>query len=208
MMIMQQASTPYYVTYILGLGAEAQAAIYLPYLLIIIIVSPFAVKIAKKINNPVKMFKYLLFATGIGALLLLFPTDLISAVIVQSIIAAISGFSVIIMTPVIGMMLDETTLKFKAHKEGILLGINVVFQVLAGFFSTLIILVIHGITGFDATAGATQTSLAIFGLRLHIAIIPAIIIFIAALIFLKGWTLTGKRMEEVRGQLSEMKLSY
>jgi len=205
MSIMQQASIPYYISCILVLGAEAQLLIYMPYLIIVIAVTPFAVKIAKKIN-PVKMFKYLLFTYGIGAFLLLIPTDLISAIIVQSIIAFISGFTIIVLTPVIGMMLDEATLSFKAHKEGILLGIYIFFQALAGFASTLIILLVHSLTGFDPTLGASQTALAFFGLRLQIAIIPGIIMMIAGIIFMFGWTLTDEKMVEIRAKLKELKL--
>jgi Na+/melibiose symporter-like transporter len=64
--------------------------------------------------------------------------------------------------------------------------------------------IVHIVTGFNPVPGATQTPLAILGIRLHMAILPALFFAVVVLIFWKFWPLTTERVQEVKEKLLEL----
>ena len=64
---------------------------------------------------------------------------------------------------------------------------------------------IHSLTGF-VEGSDTQTSLALWGIHIHTAIVPMVCIFIDAFVFWKWFDLTPDRVSENQKRIKELKL--
>jgi Na+/melibiose symporter-like transporter len=62
---------------------------------------------------------------------------------------------------------------------------------------------VHVITGYNPDPGAIQTQLAIWGIRIHMALIPFILTFIGFFIMFKWFDLKGEKKERIFEQLKE-----
>ena len=63
------------------------------------------------------------------------------------------------------------------------------------------------LTGFDQSPGAiSQTPLAVFGIQIHFALIPAILICIGSIVFWKFYKLTPDIVDRNRQIILEEKL--
>ncbi|MHA1213642.1 MAG: hypothetical protein ACTSSH_14440 [Candidatus Heimdallarchaeota archaeon] len=60
-------------------------------------------------------------------------------------------------------------------------------------------------TGFDSEA-AVQTDLALWGINIHLALIPAILVLIGALVFWLVNTLNKEKVAVIKQQLKKMDL--
>jgi Na+/melibiose symporter-like transporter len=67
----------------------------------------------------------------------------------------------------------------------------------------LIFAIVHELTGFNPDV-IQQTDLALFGFRLQASIIPAIIIFIGLLVFLKYYDLKPEKTKVMKEKLKEL----
>ncbi len=65
---------------------------------------------------------------------------------------------------------------------------------------------VHVFTGYNPTPGATQSAEAIWGIRIHAALIPAILFITMALIFKKYYTLEGVEKEALVNKLKELSI--
>jgi len=64
---------------------------------------------------------------------------------------------------------------------------------------------VHTLTGFVEGAD-TQSDLAIWGIRIHMAILPMIFMFIGAIILLRFYDLTPEKVKVNKERLAEMGL--
>ena len=116
------------------------------------------------------------------------------------------GFSALIFIQyaIFAEVNDEVALTMGRRLESTLAGIRTVVFRIAIVFQVVIIAIVHILTGYRP--GATQTELAIWGIRVHGAVIPAILCFIAFLILIKWYDLKGEKKEILYSKLKKMGL--
>jgi len=101
-------------------------------------------------------------------------------------------------------MFDEVTVNLGVHQEATLQGITNFFIRLAYLFVGVIIAVVHILTDYDSDPHATQSALAILGIRIHTGVIPGIILIIGGLIFLLFYDLKGEKKLRMKEQLKKL----
>ncbi|MHA1803685.1 MAG: MFS transporter [Promethearchaeota archaeon] len=107
--------------------------------------------------------------------------------------------------PVLSDTLDETVIKTGMHQESVYMGANTFFQRFSIITQAIIFALAHVLTGFDPNI-ESQTPLALFGIRMQAAIIPAIFLFIGIIVFAKYYDLTAEKTKENKQKLKEMGL--
>ena len=90
---------------------------------------------------------------------------------------------------------DEVALTMGKRLESTLAGIRTVIHRIAIVFQAIIIAVVHLVTGYHPEG--IQTDLALWGVRVHGALIPAILCFIAFLILIIWYDLKDEKKEEL-----------
>ena len=116
-----------------------------------------------------------------------------------------SCFSVMVL-PLIADCYDEVTLACGKHQEATLLGIRTIFMRSAVIFQAIIIGYIHIITGYNPDPKATQNAQAVWGIRVHQALIPMILCFTATIVMLLWFDLMGEKKIAMRTKMRELGL--
>ena len=98
---------------------------------------------------------------------------------------------------------DEVSLAIGKRQDSTLIGIRTFFYKAAFIISAVVITVVHLLTGYNPDPFAKQTPLAVWGVRVHMALIPAIFNFIGFLIFLIWYDLKDEKKEQIFAQLRE-----
>ncbi len=101
-------------------------------------------------------------------------------------------------------MFDEVTVNLGVHQEATLQGITNFFIRLAYLFIGVIIAVVHILTDYNPDPGATQSALAILGVRIHAGLIPGIILILGGLSFLLIYDLKGEKKTRMKEQLMKI----
>ncbi|TFF90371.1 MAG: MFS transporter [Promethearchaeota archaeon] len=107
-----------------------------------------------------------------------------------------AGYTIVIM-PVAADTMDDVALQLGRRAEGTLAGIRMFFFRLAFLVQGVVITVIHIFTAYDPDPDAIQTPLAIWGIRVHAGLIPAILMICISLIVLKWYDLIENKKENM-----------
>jgi Na+/melibiose symporter-like transporter len=91
--------------------------------------------------------------------------------------------------------MDSVCNDAERHVESTIIGIRTFFMRVSYLIGAPIIAAIHIWTGYRPGA-SEQSPEAIFGIRLHTGLIPAILVFVAAILLIKFYTLKGDRKRE------------
>ena len=97
---------------------------------------------------------------------------------------------------------DEVTNACGVHQEASLLGIRNFFFRFSFFVVGFVIAITHILTGYVPGA-AEQTELAKMGIRINIALIPALVCFAGAFAIFKSYDLKGEKREQLMKSLRE-----
>lgn len=111
-----------------------------------------------------------------------------------------AGYTVVIM-PMAADTMDDVAMMLGRRAEGALAGIRMFFFRLAFLVQGVVIMVVHIATAYNPDPNAVQTPLAIWGIRVHAGLIPAILMFIISLIVYKWYDLMGERKESMLKEL-------
>ncbi len=111
-----------------------------------------------------------------------------------------AGYTVVIM-PMAADTMDDVAVELGRRAESTLAGIRMFFFRVAFLVQGVVIMVIHIATAYNPDPNAVQTSLAIWGIRVHTGLIPAILMFAISLIVYKWYDLTGERKESMLKEL-------
>jgi len=212
--VMIQTSGFYITTFILD--APAQVITYLlgAMLLGALISVPVWTSLSKKINNNKKLgliSGWVLFFTFLP---MIFVTGLVPWMISLVLFGIGIGGSWFIDPPMMGDVLDHLTVKTGKAQHAIYYGFQSFFIRFGHTFIVLTIALTHIFTGFieGATDLATLLALsptpelALFGIRIHSAIVPAIIALIAIILFWKFYDLTPEKVEQNKEKLKDLGL--
>ncbi|MFX1394105.1 MAG: MFS transporter [Promethearchaeota archaeon] len=200
-----QASIPYVVRFVLDMPAGAILFILGGLLIGAIISVPFWVKLAKKTNDNGKVMLISATLMGVFIIPLIFLENYWFIVIVVIIWGIAFGGCWTMIFPVFSDVIDESIVKNGKREEGTYIGIQQFFGRLGLIIQVLSIVIIHSLTGF-VEGVETQTPLAIWGIRIHTAIIPMSCILFGALFFWLFYDLKRERIVSNQEKIKEMGL--
>ncbi|MFW9951513.1 MAG: MFS transporter, partial [Candidatus Thorarchaeota archaeon] len=199
------ASIQYVVLYILQEPPSAAILILAPFILAVVIsLFPWLI-LAQKLKNNRSMLIIGVFLNTIGLLPFMFVQTTIGFMIAASLLGIGGGALRIASNPVLADSIDEAVADSKKHMEGSFMGVYIFFIRFSLIAQGLIFAITHTLTGFDANS-PTQTEFALFGIRMHTALIPMILTLIALVIFVFVYDLRPKKTKEIQEKLKELNL--
>jgi Na+/melibiose symporter-like transporter len=144
-----------------------------------------------------------MFLTGIILIPLLFITDVLITTLIMIFVGIGVGAIWICVYPIYGDVIDEIVVETEKREEAVYFGIRIFFARIAFIIQAVVFALIHLSTGFDP-ALQTQTDLALLGLRLQMAFIPMVFLFIGGIIFWKWYDLKPDKVEVIKSRLKEL----
>lgn len=197
--------TAFYILDGLGLPIQMTAITGLTFFLVAFIMVPIWMKIARKIGSR-KTFNLTLILIVISTACFLFAVNFSMLVLIYIFFAiGVSGLSVM-LNAIFSEAIDNATLKHGTREESSYLGILRFFSATAMFWQILVFAIVATSTGYDPQLGTDNSDFAKFGLLLQISLIPAIIMLIGTLIFIKFHDISKERAIEIKKKLIEMNL--
>ena len=199
------ASLWYFVRYVLEGEAIVTALIMLALLVGGAISVPFWMRYNKKTGDTRKVML-------VGGIMMVIFASLMSAFTNLTLILIITflwgmglGGYWVMYRVIFGEVIDESVVINEKRREGTYNGIRIFFSRAAGVIQVVTIALVHELTGFSSGA-STQTDLALIGIRLHMGLIPAIIMAIGLLVFWKFYDITPSKAERFKEEIIRLKL--
>jgi GPH family glycoside/pentoside/hexuronide:cation symporter len=197
------ASIPYAVTIVLG-GPEGDIILLFAFFLNGAILGAIVwVFLAKKIKNNKKTAVIGGISLTFGALLSAFYIGLIDSLIYITILGFTMGNFWALMTIYFADVMDERMILTKSDVRGATVGVQAFFSRLSRGVQISTFAIVHILTGF-VEGELVQTELAKFGVRLHMSVIPAIILAICTFIYWKYYPITPQIWMENKKKLKEL----
>ena len=198
-------SIPYFVEYILETEKSVVTIVMAGFLVGALLSIPIWVKIMNKLNS--NRFMILLGSVLLALFTapLLFASDLTSIIIIMVIWGTGLGLFWTMIGPVFADCIDEVVVMTKKRQEGIYMGFRAFFGRLAYSIQALNFWLVHHLTGWQ-DGSSVQTSEAIFGIRIHMVVVPIILILIGAVLFLLFNDLHPKKVADIKEQLKQLDL--
>ncbi len=134
----------------------------------------------------------------------IFTTDIITHTIFWAIYQMIYIGEVTMLMPVASDTYDEVSSRMEKRVDALLVGIRTFFFRVAFLVVGIVIPVIHIMTAYNTDPYAIQTPLAIWGIRIHAALIPGVIMIVMGLIFKKFYTLEGAEKQALVNKLKDL----
>ena len=205
MLIIMTASIPYLVRFILNEKAIVESYLLLGFIVSGLLSVPLWVIIAKKLGDFKKVLILGSLLTILFSIPLFFVNSLLFAIVATALLGVgIIGINVIIF-PLFGDVIDEATLRNGTRQESFYVGIRALFAKVAIIIQAVTFGLIHIFMGFEPGT-TTQSSRAILGLRIQLALIPMIIMIIGIILFWKFYDITPERKEQIQAKLKELNL--
>ena len=200
-----QASIPFFVQFILD--KDVQTLLSAGFLIGALISSPLWVYIAKKTNNNKKVMLINSFLLTIFTI----PFIFLNSVVVAFIVIILWGFGLggfwTMLAPTFGDVINESVANNQKRQEGIYNGFLQFFGRFAILIQAISFASVHTITGFvEGGDLIDQPSSAIWGVHVHFALIPAIFMLLATIIFWKFYDLTPDKVLLNQNKIIELNL--
>jgi len=198
-----QASIYYVVTFIMGEQETIMTYLSASFLIGALFSSPLWALLAHRTNNNKKVMlisSIVLVATTIP---LMFIDNWIVILLPIVLWGIGEGGYWTMIAPVLADVIDESVVISGKRQEGIYNGFLQFFGRLAILMQAASFSIIHIITGFSTDP---FSDLSLFGIDLHFALIPGIIMLIGTIIFWRYYKLTPDRVKEHQERVIELKL--
>ena len=134
------------------------------------------------------------------------PLLIISGLILAIICAAILSFAIssmlTLLYPFFSDVIDDLVVKTGNRQEGVYSGIRTFFGRLSIIIGAIIIAIVHILTDFDPQV-EVQSNLALWGIRIIMALFPMIFCFVAFLLLWRANDLTLKKVANIKIKLKE-----
>lgn len=216
--VMIQQSARYVIAFLLkesGDSADFSFILLLGSMLLGALISvPIWTGLSKRVNNNKKMSLtagIIMFFTFIP---MIFVWDIIGWIISLLFFGIGLGGQWFMDPPTMGDVLDDIAVRTGKRQQSIYYGFQALFIRLGYATIVIIIALTHILTGFvegaptyaQLEALSPNIELALFGIRIHSAIVPAIIIIITVILFWKYYDLTPEKVAENKKKLEKMNL--
>ncbi|MFX1574778.1 MAG: MFS transporter [Promethearchaeota archaeon] len=202
--VMIQTSAFYVVTYIL-LNETSITVLLLMMLVGALISVPLWTIIAHKVNDNRKIAIIACATLFITFIPLIFVGNVIGWIIGLIFFGIGIGANWYIDPPLMGDVLDDISVRTGKTQYRIYYGFQAFFIKFGQTFIAITIALSHILTGYVGGA-ETQDSLALFGIRIHTAIVPAILMLITLLIFWKWYDIKPDLIKINKEKLKELGL--
>ena len=201
------ASIPYAVFFVMG-GDETDAILlFAAFLNGALISVPIWIYINKKLKNNKKSAIVGGISLSCGMFIVFFDPMSKQTIVASMIFIFILGFTMgnlwALTSVYFADVLDERVAITRSPVRGTTVGVHNFFFRLSRGAQIAIFAIVHILTGFVA-GSQSQSELAKLGIRLHMTVIPAIVLFIATIIFWKRYPLTPEKSLEIRKQIQEL----
>jgi GPH family glycoside/pentoside/hexuronide:cation symporter len=197
---LMQASQIYFVKDVLRVPYSYTILINLAGFIGYIISIPFWYNFTRKYGFK-KTLVICLFLAGVSYIPTLWTTT-IEERIIYTFLGGIpyAGYTIVIM-PVAADTMDDVALTLGRRAEASLAGVRMFFFRLAFLVQGIVITAVHILTAYNPDPHAVQTPLAIWGIRVHAGLIPALLMLVMSLIIYKWYDLTGEKKENMLKEL-------
>jgi len=213
-------SIPYYVKYVLDLPQTSVTMVMAGFLVGALISIPLWIMLANKLRNNQRLILIGGFLLAAATTPFIFLDQSYSITIGSFVISAyyiviacmviwgaILGLFWSLTGPVMADVIDEIVVQTKVRKEGTYMGLRAFFGRLAFVVQAVSFAVVHKVTGFIEDADLIlQPPEAIFGIHIHIAIIPIILMLLGTILFWILNDLNPKKNDVIKNQLEELGL--
>ena len=197
--VLSRASELYVIRDVLGLEPSVLTILGIAILFSILPSVVIWSRVAKKIGHAnVLIINFFLITICYSSIM--FVTTLTHLVIVYVSFGIVNGAYIAIIFSIIADTNDEVVNAAGRHVEATLMGIRNFFLRVAYLVTGVIIAGIHLATGYVPGA-ETQAPLAVFGVRLHSSLVPAIFCLIAGILMVKFYDLKGEKKEALAASL-------
>ncbi|TFG27784.1 MAG: MFS transporter [Promethearchaeota archaeon] len=199
------ASIHYLVKYNLQEEASFSIILFAAFLLGAVLSIPLFLKLIQKMDDNRKMHIVGIILLIVFLLNLGFYWNLYSLIIAVILLGVGQAAFKVARFPCLADTLDEATMETGAHQESVYMGVQTFFMRFSLIVQAIIFAVVHVLTGFDAL-NERQSDLALFGIRLQAAIIPAAFVLFGLFVFLKYYDLTPEKTAINKQKLKELGL--
>ncbi|HMF34570.1 MAG TPA: MFS transporter [Candidatus Lokiarchaeia archaeon] len=210
--VMLETSALYVSTYLLDAGASFVTILYASILIGALVTTPVWMFYSKKVNNNKKISVIAGFGMFLAFLPMIFVTDITGWVISLLLFGISLGGQWFMDPPTMGDVLDDIAVKTGKRDPGIYYGYQSLIIKIGQSFIAITIAIVHTLTNFVAGAPSLSEEralsptpdLALFGIRIHSAIVPAILVLICTFLFWKFYDLTPEKILANKAKLKEM----
>jgi len=200
-----QNSIYYTVDHVLNMESGASTLIFAAFLIGVIVGTPFWLKYSHKVQNNKKVMLYAALLLGITTFPLLILENYWGIIITMFIWGLPLGGYWFMIFPVMADVIDESVVITGKREEGVYTGFSQFFARLGIVAQAITFGIVHTLTGFREGAD-TQTDLAIWGIHVHLALVPMIFIFLGCLVFWKFYKLTPEKIQYNKAKIKELNL--
>jgi len=198
-----QASVHYVIKYTFGREPGASTLVFAAFLIGVLISTPIWTKISHKLNDNRKM----LIIASLMLAIITFPMTFLRVyeLIVLNMFfwgIPLGGFWVMI-SPVSSDVIDNSIALTEKREESLYTGFQMFFGRLGIVAQALTFVIVHSLTGFDVDP---YSELAIWGIHIHLAVVPTIFMLIGVAVFWKYYDLTPDKIVQNRDQIRRLKL--
>jgi len=210
--IMLQMSAFYITTYLLN--AQASSITYLLGSMLVgaLISVPVWLIVAQKVNNNRMVSVVAGFLMVLTFIPMIFVNDLSGWIVSLVAFGIALGGMWFMDPPTMGDILDDVATKTGRRDPSVYIGYQSFIFKLGQTSIAAIIAIVHTTTGFVSGAPSLEQmmalsptpELALFGIRIHSAIVPAVVVLIATIIFWKFYDLTPDKVAANKARLEEL----
>lgn len=199
------SSLLYFTRYVLG--AETGTLLIMTLLLLVggLVAIPFWLKLNKKLGDTRKT----LMIAGIVMVCSAIQFTIFTNLAILLIVIFVFGFGVggywVIYPVVFSQVIDESVVNYEQRREGIYNGVLNFFANFGKLLQAVTLAVVHELTGFVEGA-PTQPDSALFGIQLHMGLIPATFMAIGLLVFWKFFDITPEKAKQYKEGIIQLKL--
>ena len=158
-------------------------------------------RLSQKLDHA-KIYMLGVLMTALFLIPLLWITTIEEYIVISIIRGVATAGFIFMFQPIAADCYDEITLKCERHLEATLHGLrNIIFRSSAIFIAVILALV-HIATNYDTNPKAVQSPLAVWGVRVHTALIP-IIFYVLAFLVMLLYDLKGEKKIAIRKMMHE-----
>jgi len=203
--VMLQTSALYVSFNILLMGDEAIIFLLGAMLLGALVSTPIWTLVAQKVNDNRKIAIVAGILMFISFIPMIFATDLIVWMIILIFFGIALGGHWYVDPVTMGDVLDDVAIRTGKSQQAIYYGFQAFFIKFGQSFIAITIALSHSLTGYIPGV-PEQDPLALFGVRIHVAIIPAIVVGVTLILFWIFYPLTKEKVAENKIKIAELKI--